>query len=41
MNGRQADNELGLGLSNEKLLPQVQPKQKQISLQLPLEFGVA
>ncbi len=38
---RQADVELGLGLPNEKLFPQVQPKQKQISLKLHLEFGVA
>jgi len=38
---RQADDELGLGLPNEKLLPQVQPEQKQISLKLHLEFGVA
>jgi hypothetical protein len=38
---RQADDELGLGLPTEKLLPQEQPKQKQISLKLRLEFGVA
>ncbi len=38
---RQADDALGLGLPNEKLLPQVQPEQKQISLKLRFEFGVA
>ncbi len=41
LSSRQADDELGMGLPNEKLLAQVQPKQKQISLKLHLEFGVA
>ncbi len=41
LSSRQADDALGLGLPNEKLLPQVQPKQKLISLKLHLEFGVA
>jgi len=38
---RQADDALGLDLPNEKLFPQVQHEQKQISLKLHLEFGVA
>jgi len=38
---RQADDELGMGLPNEKLFAQVQPKQKLISLKLHLEFGIA
>ncbi len=38
---RLADDELGMGLPNEKLLTQVQPKQKKISLKMRLEFGFA